>query len=244
MIQIWAVYLRGILIIKKRLIKTLAGMLVSPLLYAVAFGWGIGRDITVEGVSYLQFMLPGLIAISTMNQSFNVSYEINIIRFFSKVFEEFLLSPASSFKIVLGNVLYGMTKGMLSFIILVCIAAFAGKTFSFNPLILLPVLLNVFMFASLGVFISLAVKTHRDMSNFMSFVITPMSFLAGTFFSLNKLPILLQYLARIIPLTHASIAIRGAYLGYSVSMYHYLALAGYSAVFFLLAVYIVKKAVD
>ncbi len=244
MIGVWAVYQRGLYIISKRWIKLILSLVVSPLLYAIAFGWGIGNDLTVEGVSYLTFMLPGLIALSGMTQSFGIGTELNIARFFNRVFEEFLLAPVSAATVVLGNVFYGMTRGLLSFIILIGIGYLTGTPMHLRPTLILPVLLNCFLFASLGVFIALTVTTHRDMGAFTSFVIVPMSFLSNTFFSLGKLPELLQVLTKIIPLTHASIAIRGVFLGRSVPVLHYVAMVGYAAVFFAAAVHRVHRAVD
>jgi Nod factor-specific ABC transporter NodJ protein len=244
MIQIWAVYLRGLLIVKKRFLRTLLGMIISPLLYAIAFGWGIGNDLSVEGVPYLYFMLPGLIALGGMNQSFSIGTELNIARFYNRVFEEFLLAPSSAYRIVFGNVLYGVTKGVVSFCILMIIALITGTLGSCNPIIIVPVLLNCLMFASLGVLISLIVKSHRDMGTFSSFVIVPMSFLANTFFSLKKLPEFLIVLTKIIPLTHASITIRGAFLGAAVPVYHYGVLLGYIVCFFCLALFQVRRAVE
>jgi ABC-type multidrug transport system permease subunit len=244
MIQIWAVYLRSMLIVKRRFVKTVLGIILSPLLYAVAFGWGIGTDLTVEGVSYLFFMLPGLMAMSGMTQSFSIGSEINITRFLTKQFEEFLLAPAKPIRIVVGFILFGMTKGLFSFLFMLLIALTTGAPQGLSPFIIIPVLLNCFLFASLGVFIALTVPSHRDMNSFNTFVILPMSFLAGTFFSLEKLPAFLRVLTKIIPLTHASVTIRGAFLSRPVPFYHYPALIGFAVVFFVLAVYQVRKAVD
>lgn len=244
MIQTWAVYLRNMLIVKRRLVNTVVGIVLSPLLYAVAFGWGVGKELTVEGVPYLLFMLPGLMAMSGMTQSFSIGTEINIARFFTRQFEEFLLAPIRPCGIVVGFVLFGMTKGLFSFLFLITAGALAGNPASISPFIIVPVLLNTFLFASLGVFISLTVKTHRDMNYVNSFIIVPMSFLAGTFFSLEKLPLFLQWAAKIIPLTHASVSIRGIFLNRPFPLYHPAVLAVYGIVFFLLAVFQVKRAVE
>ncbi len=244
MIQTWAVYLRNILIVKRRLVKTVLGIILSPLLYAVAFGWGVGKELTVEGVPYLMFMLPGLMAMSGMNQSFSIGTEINIARFFTRQFEEFLLAPMRPFRIVAGFVLFGMTKGLFSFLFLLSAAFLVGTPAAVSAAIIFPVLLNCFLFASLGVFIALTVKTHRDMNYFNSFIIVPMSFLAGTFFSLEKLPRFLQWAAKIIPLTHASVSIRGMFLHRPFPPYHLTVLAAYGIGFFLLAVFQVRRAVE
>ena len=244
MIQTWAVYLRSMLIVKRRMVKTVVGIILSPLLYAVAFGWGVGKELTVEGVPYLMFMLPGLMAMSGMTQSFSIGTEINIARFFTRQFEEFLLAPMRPYRIVVGFILFGMTKGLISFTFLISAALLLGTPAAVTPAIIIPVLLNTFLFASLGVFIALTVKTHRDMNYFNSFIIVPMSFLAGTFFSLEKLPVFLQWAAKIIPLTHASVSIRGLFLHRPFPPYHMAVLAAYGVVFFLLAVFQVKRAVE
>jgi ABC-type multidrug transport system permease subunit len=104
--------------------------------------------------------------------------------------------------------------------------------------------LNCFLFSSLGVFIALTVKSHRDMNSFNAFVIIPMSFVAGTFFSLERLPNYLQIAAKIIPLTYASGAIRDTFLSRGLELYQPLVLAGFGIVFYILAVRVVQKAVD
>ncbi len=240
---LWAIYLRGLIILKSRIGKTLVSFFLSPVLYALAFGWGVGRHLDVEGVPYLTFMLPGLIALSGMNQSFSIAAEINISRFFSHFFEEYLLSPTRDYIIVLGNILYGVTKGLGSFGAVIIIGFCFGVVPGSGFMIIIPVLLNSIMFSSLGVLIALTVKNHRDMSSFTSFVITPMSFIAGTFFSLERLPRIFHILSEVIPLTHSSLTIRALFLGRSIAVYHYLIMAAYTLLFFFLAVRQVRKAV-
>jgi len=241
---LWAVYYRGLMILKKRSGKNAVSFFLSPGLYALAFGWGVGKNLTMEGIPYLTFMLPGLIALSGMSQSFSIATEINISRFLSHFFEEYLLSPARDTVIVLGNVLYGVTKGIASFTAVLIIGFLFGSLPAGGFRLLVPVLLNSFMFASLGVWIALSVKNHRDMNSFTTFVITPMSFIAGTFFSLENLPPVFRVLSQIIPLTHSSATIRACYLGRPVEFYHYAILLAYSLFFFIMAVSRVRKAVS
>ena len=241
---LWAVYYRGLIILYLRLGKNVVSFFLSPSLYALAFGWGVGRNIQVEGVPYLAFMLPGLLALSGMTQSFSIATEINIARFLSHFFEEYLLSPAKNYIVVLGNVLYGVTKGIGSFLAVLVISFVFGVGPRGGAGLIIPVLLNSFMFASLGVWIALTVRSHRDMTSFMSFVITPMSFVAGTFFSLESLPNVFHIIAEIIPLTHASLTIRALFLGNPVDFYHYMILILYTILFFTMAVFRVRKAVS
>jgi ABC-2 type transport system permease protein len=241
---LWAVYLRGLVILYSRLGKNLVSLFLSPTLYALAFGWGVGRNLDVEGVPYLAFMLPGLMALSGMTMSFSIATEINIARFLSHFFEEYLLSPAKDAVVVLGNILYGVTKGLCSFAAVLLIGLLFGVRPRGGALLLLPVLLNSCMFASLGVWIALSVRGHRDMTSFTSFVITPMSFIAGTFFSLESLPRIFHVLTELIPLTHSSVTIRALFLGRPVAPYHYLVMFLYTVFFFLMAVSKVRKAVS
>ena len=241
---VWGIYLRGLVILRSRWVKVAVTMFLSPVLYALTFGWGVGRNLEVDGVSYIAFIMPGLMAMSGMNQSFSIAQEMNIARFFNYFFEEYLLSPAGDWVVVLGNVLYGVTKGLASFCAILIIGMLFGCSPSGGPAILIPVVLNSFMFASLAVWISLIVKNHRDMNSFQSFVIIPMSFISGTFFSLEALPGIFRYIVNIIPLTHSSLSIRSAYLGRPIEAWHLAVIAAYSALFFFMAVRRVRKAVS
>lgn len=241
---LWAVYFRGLIILRQRFGKNLVSFFLSPALYALAFGWGVGRNQNMEGIPYLTFMLPGLMALSGMNQSFSIASEINISRFLSHFFEEYLLSPAKNYIIVLGNVLYGVTKGLGSFSAVLIIGFIFGAAPRGGFMLIVPVLLNSFMFASLGVWIALSVKNHRDMNSFSTFVITPMSFIAGTFFSLEALPGPFYFLSQMIPLAHASMTIRAVFMNRPIEIYHYFVLLFYGLFFFIMAVRQVRKAVS
>ena len=108
-----AIYQREILILRKRFFRQLASMSVSPLLYLIAFGMGMGRDIRVDGHSYLQFLIPGLVAMNSMIQAFAIASEINIARFYWHIFEEFQAAPIRNISYVTGEVLAGITRALV-----------------------------------------------------------------------------------------------------------------------------------
>ena len=87
------IYLRETLILRRKLVKTLLASAVSPALFLIAFGFGVGRGTSVGDQSYLSFLLPGLLTMASMNQSYGIATEINISRFYFKVFEEYLIAP-------------------------------------------------------------------------------------------------------------------------------------------------------
>ncbi|ETR72617.1 MAG: ABC-2 type transporter [Candidatus Magnetoglobus multicellularis str. Araruama] len=109
-----AVYLREMLLLKRRLIKLIPSWSVSPLLYLIAFGYAMGREITIDGHTYMEFLIPGLVAMSSMTQAFAIATEINVARFYWHIFEEFQAAPISNFSYVSGEVLAGITRAFFS----------------------------------------------------------------------------------------------------------------------------------
>ncbi len=239
---VYAVFWREMVILKRRFFKTLASYAISPLLFLIAFGWGMGRNFQMEGVDYLIFMIPGLIALSSMSQSFNISTDINIARFYWMTFEEFQTAPISSLSIVLGEVLSGVVRGMLAALIILLLSFGFGVRLELGGGFFLALFLNTFMFASAAVITSMVVKSHADQASFNSFFIVPMSFLCGTFFSLSRLPDWAYMVAQVLPLTHASLCIRAAALERSFPIGSLMLMMAYSAIFFIGAVVCVKRA--
>ena len=207
------VYYRECTVLRKKLFRVVLAAAVPPFLYLMAFGYGVGKGTTVAGVDYLTFLLPGLLAMSSMNHSYNIATEINISRFYLKVFEEYLLSPNQRWQIVVGEVAYGVTKGMIPVIVVVIYSLISGVDLTFSIQFVLALLLHLIAFALIGFIISLKMKNHRDQATMNSFVITPMMFLSGTFFPVEQMPLFIQLLAKISPLTYSADLIRSSLLG-------------------------------
>jgi ABC-2 type transport system permease protein len=239
-----AVYRREALILKRRLKRQLAGMAVPPLLYLIAFGYAMGDAVQFDGHSYLEFLIPGLVAMSSMTQSFGISTDINVARFYWYIFEEFQAAPISNFAYVSGEVLAGMTRALLSIGVILVLGLPFGVMLYYGPLFWLAAVLNSFVFASLAVALAMLVKSHADQSLLTSFVITPMAFLGGTFFPVERLPVWAQKILFLLPLTHASNAIRAVTLGEIPDWRAYLILPLIGVVFFVLALRSVNHARD
>lgn len=238
------VYWRELLILRRRLLRQLASMSVAPLLYLLAFGVGMGSDVSVQGRPYLEFLIPGLIAMNSMMQAFAIATEINVARFYWGIFEEFQAAPISDASYVLGETLAGITRALLSVIVIILIAILAGVHLSYNLFFWTAVLLTAFFFAALAIALAMVVKSHADQALLTSFVITPMAFLSGTFFPLENLPVWLKQILRLLPLTPATEAIRAAAFGQPPSWRPYGILAILAVAAFLLAVNFVKRARD
>ena len=201
-----AIYRREMLLLRRRFLRICLGMSVSPVLYVIAFGYGLGG--ADGGQRYLQFLIPGLVAMNSMTQAFGVATEINLSRFYLHIFEEFQAAPIATAAYVGGEVLAGMTRAGLAVVIIIVIGGLFGISLHCGPLFWLAVALNSFVFAGLAVWTAMIVKTHADHSMLSNFVITPMAFLGGTLFPLDRLPDWAQQILMVSPLAHASRAIR------------------------------------
>lgn len=238
-----AVFYREMLLLWRKLPKHVASLAVSPLLYILAFGYGLG-DVQVGGVGYLSFLVPGLIAMGSMTQAFAMASEINISRFYWKVFEEFQAAPVSPLAYVLGEALAGVTRGLLATGIILVLALPFGVQIHLGPLLWLIIVLNSFFFACVAVVSAMLVSSHGDQALITSFVITPMAFLGGTFFPMDRMPDLVQALLSLLPLTHATQGIRAAALGHDVAPWSLLILILLDAVALALALRCVRRALD
>lgn len=225
----------------KRAKKQLFASSVSPVLFLVAFGWGFGRGVTMEGVPYLAFLIPGLVAMSSLNQSYGIAQELNISRFYFHVFDEFLIAPVSPFGIVLGETLYGMFRGLVSAALILLLALPFGVGFAPTPLFAAALLVHTFIFAALGIGMAMLVQDHAGQAAVTNFVITPMIFLGGTFFTLERLPAPLKALVELLPLSHSVRVIRDSFLGRGTDPAHLPVLLLFAAAFFALAVWAVRR---
>jgi ABC-type multidrug transport system permease subunit len=242
MMGVRAVFWREMVIFRRRLKRILAGYAISPLLFLIAFGWGMGRGVTVQGVDYLSFMIPGLMALASMSQSFAIATDINVARFYWMTFEEFQTAPISCLAITLGETLAGVCRGLLAASVIGAMALAAGAQISFTPWLLLAVFLNSFQFAAAAVMAAMLVRSHADQGSLTSFIIVPMSFLCGTFFPLDRLPDWAAWLVGLLPLTYASRSIRAAALGGDIPYWALSAMAIWGLALLTAAAAAVRKA--
>lgn len=230
--DLYIFFYKDLLLLRERLSKFLSSALVAPLLYLGAFGWGLGRRLQMEGLSYLDFVVPGIVAITAMTASFSgVAINLNMSRLYTKTFDSYRTSPIRPMSIVIGHTLAGIFRGLVSSLGVLGAGFLFGAHLQLEMGFLLALLLSTMVFAAFGVFAALTVNSHEDLSLFNTFVIFPMSFLCGTFFSISGLPPLLRQAIYLLPLTHSSLLLRGLALGGPVSYLSVLALSGYALLF-------------
>ena len=206
--DIWTVFWRDWVVLKHRMIKFILSRMVAPILYMVAFGWGLGRSINTGTGSYLDFLVPGILALNSMNIAFNSLTPVHAERIYHKSLEEYLVSPIRPIAFVAGKILAAVLRGMISSAIIVVLAYLFGAKFAITPLFIIVLIINCIIFAEIGFSAAMIVQTFEDMARFNTYILLPMSFLCGTFFSTDKLPLLLHYFIEALPLTHTSTLLR------------------------------------
>lgn len=200
-------------------------MMITPLLYLVTFGLGLGRQINMGEASYLIFIVPGICAMSAMTNSFTgIASSLAVGRLHFKSIEEILVAPVSYSSIALGEIAGGTVRGLFSSLFILLAALVMGAQFPFTFTFYVSWIITSVMFAALGVLAGFKSKSHEDTSVFSSFIIMPMSFFCGTFFPVEKLPDIVKWLLQLLPLTHSVICMRAGYQNQMVSLGHFIAL--------------------
>lgn len=204
---------------------TLAAM-IAPLMYLVVFGLGI--QTMSHGEPYLNFLIPGVVALTTMNGSFNaIAQSLNVQRLYEKAFDQVMISPTPLWQFIVGQLLAGSIRGLYAGSIILILTLPIANALTFNGWSFLIMFLNGAVFSAVGVVVSFVAKNHADVPRFSNYIIMPMSYLCNTFFSLEKMPHGLREVVSVLPLSQASAMIRSIAAGNGFEMYGILILLAY-----------------
>ena len=244
--DIGCVCLSDMYYLKRNLPLLLATSLVTPLLYLVAFGWGLGDGVTMEyggkEYSYIAFMVPGIVAMTTLTSAFNtISNKLMIQRRFYESFDEMMLCPVSKTSIILGKSLLGIIKSLVCAGIMLGIGTVLADDLSITPALVLTVILSCTAFSILGVAAGMLMPDIAHMNAFNSFAILPMTFLCGTVFPVGKMPDFVGWIVEILPLTPASECIRAAALGTDFPWVSFVLLLVWTGIFYALARFALRQ---
>lgn len=240
--DIWTVFWRDWIVLSRRMKTFIFSRMVAPIMYLVAFGWGVGRNIPVNQGNYLDFIVPGIIALNSMTISFNaVGTPLNMSRIYHKTLEEYLVAPIRSVSFVIGKILAGAVRGLISSAVIILLAYLFGASFQMSMTFLLVITLNCIVFAALGFVAAMLVNSHEEMGDFSTYVLLPMSFLCATFFSTDRLPALVRWILELLPLTHTSYALRALCNGLEVPGISWLVLLTYAAALSAVSVWTMEK---
>ena len=217
--RVWKVWHRNFDVFMKTIKVNFLPSLLEPILYLLAFGYGLGGFIpNIGGQPYINFIAPALVAIAVMNGAFfECTFGSFVRMYYQKTFDAIVATPVSVEEVVAGELLWGATRATINAtIVLIVIAVFRLIT---SPLFLLVPLIAFFgglMFASIAMCFT-ALAPDIDFFNYPSFLfVTPMLFLSGTFFPLTSLPSAAQATAMaVLPLTHIVNIARGVVAGHT-----------------------------
>lgn len=198
-------------------VQTIIPPVITMTLYFVIFGRLIGSQISdIQGFSYIQFIVPGLIMMSVITNSYmNVCSSFFSTKF-QKSVEELLVSPTSNLVIILGYSLGGVSRGLLvgSVVSVVSLFFTSLKIHSFLYLILFAVLTS-FLFSLGGLANAIFAKKFDDVSIIPTFVLSPLTYLGGVFYSIEQLPNAWQMVSKLNPILYIINGFRYGFLGIS-----------------------------
>lgn len=209
--QSYGVWFRHLKVYSKNIYSNALPPLFEPVIFLVGIGLGLGRYIdTMGGVSYVRFLMTGLLVSASMfTSAFECTYGTFIRLKFDKVYHVMLGSPINSTSLMLGELFWASTKGFF-FSLSVLVIGYISGIFSVGEGLIAPIVgfFNALMFASLGLVITSFVKSINHFSFFFTGLLSPMFFFAGVVFPLEELPNSLRVVSEMLPLTHTVRIIR------------------------------------
>jgi ABC-2 type transport system permease protein len=196
--------------------QTIGGPLLETFLYISVFGAALGRRIhEVHGFKYIVFVIPGLIMMAwAMNAFANNSSSI-LQQKFTRSIDDQLSSPASPLQLLMGFSLGGFIRGglvaLLTFVVSVVLASLPIN----EPLVLIPAMILVgLFFAQAGVLVGVRAEQFDDVALYQTFMLQPLIFLGGVFYSASLLPEPFQTLTKFNPVYYMISLVRYGFLGY------------------------------
>ncbi len=217
--------LRGIFAIyhfeMSRMFRTVSQSIASPVLstalYFIVFGSAIGSKIeNIEGINYTSFLVPGLIMLTILNQSVsNASFGIYFPKFSGTIYE-ILSAPISPIEITCGYVLAAASKSVLVGLIILMTSTFFIEITVLHPFwMLLFLILMSITFSLFGFIIGIWANDFQKIQLIPSFILTPLTFLGGSFYSIGMLPDFWQKISYINPIVYLISSFRWSFYGNS-----------------------------
>jgi ABC-2 type transporter len=225
---------------KRDFYKITLSAMISPLLYLIVFGMGIKT--TSHGEPYINFLIPGLVAMSTMTGSFGaVAQNMSVQRLYEKALDQIMVSPTPIWQFITGQIIGGSLRGIYS-AAMILLLTFPLKTgLVWNGWSLLVMFLNGTVFATIALTLSFMAKSYTDAPRYTSFIIMPMSFLCNTFFSTDDMPNGFRQFVSVLPLSKASEMLRSISRGEGFDVWGMVILVIYLVVFSLISMNFIYK---
>ena len=224
--------------------QTIVPPVITTGLYYVIFGQFIGSQIApVGGLTYMEFIVPGLVMMSIIMNSFSHVVSSFYMAKFQKTIEEILVSPTPYWVIILGFISGGVIRGMVTGAIVLGVAFFFTHiTFTHIFLTILFAFLTSLLFSLVGLLNGLLADSFDSTSIVPNFLLTPLTYLGGVFYSITMLPPIWQTISHANPILYMVDGFRYAVHGASdiAPLISLTVLAGFCIVFFVIVWYMFK----
>lgn len=198
-------------------IQTLVAPVISASLYIFIFGTVIGSRIdNFAGVPYISFVFPGILMLAIINASFaSASSSLYFMRF-TRGIEEILITPFAYLEMLIGFVGSAITRALMVAFLILGVGVVFGAVQLANPLMFVFYVSAVAaIFAMLGILVALWAESFEQLQVLNTFIITPLTYLGGIFYSITMLPDLAATLTRLNPFFYFADGIRSSMIGYS-----------------------------
>jgi ABC-2 type transport system permease protein len=199
--------------------QTLIAPVISATLYLFIFGTVIGTKIDdFAGVPYVSFVFPGILMLSIVNASFASASSALYFMRFTRSIEEILITPFSYFEMLLGLVGSAVARAlMVAFLILAVGLLYGAVSLTSPTTFVFYVSAIAAIFAMLGIIVALWADNFEQLQVLNTFVITPLTYLGGIFYSITFLPELAATITRLNPFFYFADGVRSSMIGYSES---------------------------
>ncbi|MBC7916560.1 MAG: ABC transporter permease [Rhodoferax sp.] len=248
--RFWPVFLRNLLVWRKLAIPSLVGNIAEPLMWLVAFGYGMGAlvgQVQVDGtpVPYILFLASGSICMSAMNAaSFEALYSAFSRMHVQKTWDGIMNAPVGLDDIVLAEMLWAAFKSL--FTVTAILGVMLALQISHSPKLLVawPILLGVgITFSCMALVFNALAKGYDFFTYYFTLFLTPMMFLSGIFFPLEQLPYAVRIVADWLPLSSAVALVRPLFMDQwpTDALRHGLVLVVFAVVSFWVALALTRK---
>lgn len=214
-----AVWQRNFRVWRKLFTVSMLGNFFEPLIYLLGLGFGLGGLVgQLDGMPYLIFLTSGMLCSSSMQAAtFESLYSVYTRLSWQKTWDGMLATPLDVEDIVLGETLWSATKGLINGTAILLVAALLGLVTHFTVLWALPIMfLLSCCFAAMGLIVTAYAKGYDFFTYYMTLFLSPMLFLSGIFFPINRMPVIIQHIAQIFPLYHAVELVRPLFVGRTI----------------------------
>lgn len=209
-------------------VQTLLTPIITASLYLFVFGATLGDRLSVlEGFSYAQFVIPGLVLMGVINNSFaNASSSLFMARYLGNIVD-LLVTPLSPAQLIFAYTLASMVRGLSVGVAVLCVSFFFAELPWAHPLLaFLMAVLASFIFSQFGLIAAIYSNSFDALSMFSNFIILPLIYFGGVFYPISILPPFWESLSRFNPLLYLIDGFRQAFLGVGdVPFWHAFALS-------------------